>query len=115
MPRVNVLLRPDTAAMLVRPIRGDGGFQSLMRRIQLGLRGRQLDVDQADLDALIRATRGPSIGGFQRRARDIVADAVIDRLRRDGFRMREDPDAPTARVLSFVTRQPHLPFGEDEA
>lgn len=98
--------------MLRRPIKGRGGFQSLMRRIQLGLRGRQLVIEQADLDALLRATRGPACGGFQRRARDIVVEAVMDRLRAEGFKMRDDPEAPPARVLSFTEHQRVLPFGD---
>lgn len=114
MSRVNVLLRPETADMLRRPIRGDGGFQSLMRRIQLGLRGRELRVEDADLDALMRATRGTKAGGFQRRARDIVVDAVIDGLRNRGFKMREDPDALAATVVKIGEWQPHLPFGGAE-
>lgn len=113
MPRLNVLLRPETADMLRRPIRGDGGFQSLMRRIQLGLRGRMLLVEDADVDALLRATRGKHIGGFQRRARDIVVDAVVDQLRVKGFKMREDPDAIAGTVTRLDEWQPHLPFGGD--
>lgn len=96
--------------MLQRPIKGRGGFQSLMRRIQLGLRGRQLVVEQADINALIRATKGRAIGGFQRRARDIIVDAVIDRLRADGFQIREDGPA---KVLPFHEHQRVLPFGEN--
>lgn len=103
-----VPLRQETADMLRRPIKGRGGFQSLMRRIQNGLRGRQLRVEQADLDSLLRAASGPSVGGFQRRSRDIVVDAVLDQLRAEGFRMRED--FVQGRVLEF--RQRGLPFGD---
>jgi hypothetical protein len=79
-----------------------------MRRLQLGLRGQLLVVDEADVDALVRATHGPAVGGFQRRARSIVVDAVIDRLRAQGL-MPADPPAP--RVISF--RQRRLPFPKE--
>lgn len=105
-------LRPETVEMLRRPIRGDGGFQALMRRIQLGLRGRHLLVDKADIDALLRATKGPSVGGFQRRARDIVVDAVMAQLRDEGFPMRDEP-AVVARVLPFRSRQRTFQFGDE--
>lgn len=98
--------------MLRRPIKGAGGFQDLMRRIQHGLRGHELLVDQADIDALLRATIGPAVGGFQRRARNIVADAVMQSLRAEGFRIRDDD--PPARLLYFHGEQRRLPFGEDE-
>lgn len=95
--------------MLRRPIKGRGGFQNLMRRVRLGLRGRTLHVEQADVNALIKATSGRAVGGFQRRARDIVLDAVFDRLRAEGFAIADD--FVPARVLNF--RQRHLPFGEE--
>lgn len=101
-----VRLHSDTAAMLRRPINGRGGFQSLMRRIQLGLRGRQLRVGQADLDALVRALKQPHVGGFQRRARAILVDVIMQDL-------RPAPPPPPARVLRFDRGQRHLPF-EDE-
>lgn len=106
----HVQLRPQTADMLAKPIKGHGGFQSLMRRIQQGLRGYQLTIDEADLNNLLQSTRGRSVGGFQRRCRDIVVDAVIERLREEGFAIREDEPA---RVLPFDRSQPRLPFGGD--
>jgi hypothetical protein len=98
-----VPLHPDTAAMLRRPIKGRGGFQALMRRIQSGLRGGTLRVSQDDLDALVRAVRGPQAGGFQRRARAILVDVVMQEIQ---------PAAAPARVLEFRAAQRSLPFGE---
>lgn len=115
---LRVPLRPQTVAMLQRPIRGRGGFQSLMRRVQLGLRGRWLTVTREDIDGLVRAVKGPSVGGFQRRARDIVADTLCEQLRQQGVLLREDPDSLAkrdqrrGRVLSFKDPQPGLPFEE---
>lgn len=109
MPSSSVQLRPETAEMLRRPINGDGGFQRLMRRIQAGLAGTRLTVDGADLDALIRATRGVDCGGFQRRAREILVDYIMGEIRAEagGTRHRK-----TGRVLSFA--QPLLPLGGDD-
>lgn len=108
-------LAPQTAAMLARPINGRGGFQSLMRRIQGGLRGQQLTVDQADLDALVRHVRGAHVGGFQRRAREILIDVVMQALRETPA-----PPRPAGKVVPFrqlptpTAVQPCLPL-DDEA
>jgi hypothetical protein len=96
-----VPLHPDTAAMLRRPIKGRGGFQALMRRIQSGLRDHTLLITVDDYDALVRAVRGPHAGGFQRRARAILVDVIMQEL------------APTrGRVLVFHDYQRRLPFDE---
>jgi hypothetical protein len=99
-----VKLHPQTAAMLRRPINGRGGFQSLMRRIQLGLQGRTLKVSQDDLDALIRAVSGPGKGGFQQRARSILLDVIVHEL-------APEPPRRSAKVLRFNHGQRGLPFG----
>lgn len=60
------------AELVRRPVVGRGGYQSLLRRIQRGLRGRALSISSQDLDALVRAVSGKKRGGFQQRAEAIV-------------------------------------------
>ena len=100
-------LSAETADMLRRPIRGQGGFQRLMRRVQAGLSGQRLDVSDDDINALIHATSGRQIGGFQRRARAIIVDAVCQ-LREDG---RPVPAKTKSRARVLLFHQRRLPFG----
>lgn len=74
-----VLLRYLSVALLRRPVVGRGGFQSLLRRLQAGLRGRALTVTDADLDRLVRYCAGP-VGGFQRRLRAVIVDYLAGRV-----------------------------------
>lgn len=67
-----ILLSRADRDLVRRPVAGRGGYQSLLRRIQRGLRGRELHVAEADLDALVRAVSAPRQGGFQQRAAAIV-------------------------------------------
>lgn len=59
-------------AVLRRPVVGHGGYQSLLRRVQRGLRGHALSISSSDLDALVRAVAVDKRGGFQRRAEAVV-------------------------------------------
>lgn len=76
-----------------------------MRRLQASVRGRRLVVEQADLDALVRAVCGPNLPAPQRRARSILIDSLVERLQREGWPVTRR----RARVLSFRQRQ--LPLG----
>lgn len=75
-----ILLRAESLELLGRPVVGRGGFQSLMRRLQAGLRGRVLTLSTKDLDALIRHCSGRTLGGFQLRARALIVDYVLNDL-----------------------------------
>lgn len=72
MAEHSISLTAREAALVRRPVVGRGGYQSLLRRIQRGLRGRQLAISSKDLDALVRAVSGKKRGGFQQRAEAIV-------------------------------------------
>ena len=61
MPMIR-LNRNEVARLMAQPVRGQGGFQSLLRRLQIAV--RQLDVTDADIDRIEQCRRyGP--GGFQ--------------------------------------------------
>lgn len=60
------------AELVRRPVVGRGGYQSLLRRLQLGLHGHSLSISNQDLDALTRAVASKRRGGFQQRAEAVV-------------------------------------------
>ncbi len=57
---------------LQRPISGEGGFQSLLRRIQNQIVGKVLVLSEADGERLIRYEKRYGSGGFQGRLGRIV-------------------------------------------
>jgi hypothetical protein len=65
-------LTPTEATTLRKPIRGRGGFQSLLRKLQLQLEGRHLDISPADVERLRRYSAAYGGGGFQRRTMRVV-------------------------------------------
>jgi hypothetical protein len=69
---VSIALSATTATTLRKPIRGHGGFQSLLRRLQGQLDGRHLDVSPADVERLRRYSAAYGGGGFQRRTKGAV-------------------------------------------
>jgi hypothetical protein len=101
-----MLLSPRSAAMLVRPIRGRGGYQTLLRRLQRGL--CYMDGDAfvtttiEDVNALVRMSTGAAgrrLGGFQQVALSLLFDALRSE--------QASPEAPAPLV-----GQQLLPFRE---
>ena len=64
-----------SVARLMRPVRGRGGFQSLLRRLQPRVHGSVLAIEPADLEKLLRYTHAYGGGGFQDRTRSPAQDA----------------------------------------
>jgi hypothetical protein len=69
---VSIDLSATQVRALRKPIRGQGGFQSLLRRLQHQLEGRQLEVSSGDLERLRRYAGAYGRGGFQRRTKSAV-------------------------------------------
>ena len=69
---VSIDLTPQGASTLRKPIRGRGGFQSLLRKLQHQLDGRHLEVSSVDLERLRRYAAAYGGGGFQGRAKGVV-------------------------------------------
>lgn len=62
-----------TLAQLRRPIRGRGGFQSLLRRLQADLQGNTLSVSPATAARIERYATRYGAGGFQSRLHGLVS------------------------------------------
>lgn len=62
-----------------RPVKGQGGFQSLMRRIQGQLNGNRLIMPRAEGERLVRYAGDYKQGGFQDRIKTI-ADRIQEQL-----------------------------------
>lgn len=74
-----IVLSPRTAQLLGRGVRGRGGYQQLLRRLQRGLDGLSLDVAVDDLQALERSASMAGSGrpgGFQLRIRALLGDRL---------------------------------------
>lgn len=67
LPEMRISLDAATADRLRKPVRGQGGFQSLLRRLQGQLHGRLLTVTAADYEKLVRYSTAYGGGGWQGR------------------------------------------------
>ncbi len=53
----------------MRPVRGRGGFQQLLRRLQPRVQGTVLAIDAGELEKLTRYSHAYGRGGFQERTK----------------------------------------------
>jgi len=68
---MKIPLSKEAREQLLRPVRGSGGFQSLLRRLQNGLDSDTgvLEISESDMEKCIRYTADYGEGGFQDRLR----------------------------------------------
>lgn len=67
-----ITLTDDEMEYLEKPVSGQGGFQSLLRRIQSQIAGNKLSLSVSDGERLLRYARDYGGGGFQARLGRIV-------------------------------------------
>ncbi len=72
---ITVKLTPDQLEYLQRPLRGQGGFQSLLARLQHNLNGNVLTLTRADCEQVVRYATEYGEGGFQTRLRTVIQEA----------------------------------------
>ena len=67
---MKIQLTPREVEQYQRPVRGQGGFQVLLRRIAKSISTeRVLEISEADLEKLIRYSFSYGQGGFQERTK----------------------------------------------
>ena len=66
---MKIQLSDRELAKITRPIKGKGGFQTLLRRIQKQIQGNVLEASDADVEKLIRYSFEYGQGGFQEQAK----------------------------------------------
>jgi hypothetical protein len=66
---MKIQLSAAELSRISRPVRGQGGFQSLLRKLQKQLDGNLLEVSEADLERLVRYSFAYGQGGFQERTK----------------------------------------------
>jgi hypothetical protein len=71
-----VELTDGQIAYITRPLRGQGGYQSLLARLQDNLHGRTLRLSRQDCERIVRYSTQYGEGGFQGRLRTIVEVAA---------------------------------------
>jgi hypothetical protein len=72
---MDVQLSQAAVARLMRPVRGQGGFQKLLRRLQPRVHGTVLSIELADAEKLHRYSSAYGEGGFQGRTRGPAHEA----------------------------------------
>ncbi len=84
--KVVIGLTPDEVEMLSRPVHGQGGFQSLLRRIQKQLDAEsRLELTIDDIRQIVRYRSRYGGGGFQGRLNAVLT--ALSRLA-DALRFR---------------------------
>ena len=72
--QVVIALTPDEAERLSRPIHGQGGFQTLLRRLQAQLiDDSQIVLGLADVRRIVRYQARYGTGGFQGRLEAVIS------------------------------------------
>lgn len=66
---MKIQLSTAELSRISRPVRGRGGFQSLLRKLQKQLDGDILEVSETDLERLLRYSFEYGQGGFQERTK----------------------------------------------
>ena len=82
--KVVIELTPEEVELLSRPIHGQGGFQSLLRRLQSQLNDEsQLVLTIDDVRRIVRYWARYGTGGFQGRLEAVLSalDRLADALR----------------------------------
>ncbi|MCI4337092.1 MAG: type II toxin-antitoxin system death-on-curing family toxin [Thermoplasmata archaeon] len=85
-PAVTISLDRIGRSLLMRPVRGSGGWNSLLRALQskLSPSGR-MDLSPEDIDRIRGYSEHHGVGGFQSRLAP-----VLEAIRREGTRQRSD-------------------------
>ncbi len=65
-------LTDEEILIVNKPIKGNGGFQSLLTGLQKSLVGRQLHISYANWKRVLRYARRYGGGGFQNRLEPII-------------------------------------------
>jgi len=71
---MEIPLSEAALARLTRPVRGRGGFQQLLRRLQHRVHGAVLTVDDVDHEKLGRYSHAYGAGGFQSRTSTVASE-----------------------------------------
>ena len=66
---MQIPLTPELRQRLSRPVRGRGGFQTLLRKLQRQMTDTTVTVEVGDVERLIRYSAQYGDGGFQERTR----------------------------------------------
>ena len=72
---MEIQLSNASIARLMRPVRGRGGFQHLLRRLQPRIQGSVVAIELSDFEKLRRYSSAYGRGGFQERTKSPADEA----------------------------------------
>ena len=70
--KVRVHLTDAERELLSRPVNGEGGFQSLLRKLQVAMTEGDIVADEALVERIVRSAGNCGSGGFQGRLRSLA-------------------------------------------
>ncbi|MCW8137960.1 MAG: hypothetical protein KIT58_03555 [Planctomycetota bacterium] len=77
MAQRHARLSDEDLEILSRAVVGEGGFQTLLRRLQGSITGRELIVDEDTLAMMSRYAESYGVGGWQERLRRLVDGMTV--------------------------------------
>ena len=77
-----ITLEPQDVELLLRPVVGKGGWQTLLRRLQKQIDGRTLRLDERDTATLLKYILSYGSGGWQDRLAVAVGAETSKKKRR---------------------------------
>lgn len=87
-------LADDDLEQLMRPVRGQGGWQSLVRRLQRQVSGHVIELSEEDQRRILHSLLSYGTGGWQDRIAAIVG-VPRSRAKRSKSPVRRRPRAAT--------------------
>lgn len=69
---MKIQLSDREVAKLMKPVKGRGGFQSTIRRVQKNIKGNILEASVADVERLVKYAFEYGPGGFQEQAKAVA-------------------------------------------
>ena len=75
--RIIIELTDSALELISRPVKGSGGWQSLLRKLQQNVSGNELTLSTEDIVRIIRYSLNYGQGGYEDRLRPVVDEIVL--------------------------------------
>lgn len=96
--KIIIALTDEQLVRLKRPLKGSGGWQSLLRNIQKRINGTNLELSVRDVCRILRYSKDYGEGGFQGRLQGTVEQTELLAISILGALRIDVPDSLQTRV-----------------